>query len=82
MHADYLPKLDEEDKAIVGNVAEVERKSGRVVLYHSCSVYIVFLAAVYDALLFDRPVSLAIDENGNSSYAMANLTWRVFKGPF
>lgn len=43
-----------------------------------CTVYIAFLAALYDSLLFDRPLSFFL--SGNMSYAVANLTWRVFQG--
>lgn len=79
LHADYLKTLDAEDASIISNVAEVERTSTRPILYHACTVYIAFLAALYDSLLFDRPLSFFL--SGNMSYAVANLTWRVFQGP-
>ncbi|CAK8991956.1 unnamed protein product [Durusdinium trenchii] len=78
LHADYLKTLDAEDASIISNVAEVERTSTRPILYHACTVYIAFLAALYDSLLFDRPLSFFL--SGNMSYAVANLTWRVFQG--
>lgn len=80
VHGEDLLHLDGDDSAIVSAVAQVERTSDQLILYHACSVYIVFLAWLYDSLRSDAPMRFDLQETAEGSYALVNLTWRVYEG--
>ena len=80
-YSKYVERLDPMDAAMVRSVSAVEKDwSGQIVLYHTTSPYIFFLAWLLNGLLHERPVAYDLRQpTSDTGYAMVNVTFRAVK---